>query len=189
MKIVETALLGVMRIEPQVFGDNRGMFFETWQAKRYQKADIPGPFVQANFSTSQQSVVRGLHYQLKYPQGKLVWVTKGEVFDVVVDIRLGSSTFGQWIGELLSDKNHWQLYIPPGFAHGYGVISKTADVQYFCTDFYAPDDEYGIQWDDETLNISWPISTPIVSEKDRAWPCLNAVSETNLPLFKNFSSL
>ena len=189
MKIVETALPGVVRIEPQVFGDSRGMFFETWQAQRYQKANISGPFVQANFATSQQSVVRGLHYQLKYPQGKLVWVTKGEVFDVGVDIRLGSSTFGQWIGELLSDNNHWQLYVPPGFAHGYGVISKTADVQYFCTDFYAPNDEYGIQWDDETLNISWPIATPIVSEKDQAWPCLNAVSETNLPLFKNFSSL
>ncbi len=184
MKIVDTALLGVMRIEPRVFGDARGMFVETWQANRYQKANIPGPFVQSNFAKSQQGVVRGLHYQLKHPQGKLIWVTRGEIFDVVVDVRVGSPTFGQWIGEVLSEANHWQLYIPPGFAHGYDVLSEIADVQYLCTDFYEPNDEYGIRWDDETFNIAWPISDPTVSEKDQALPRLSGVSKNNLPLFK-----
>ncbi|MDT7044071.1 dTDP-4-dehydrorhamnose 3,5-epimerase [Candidatus Nitronereus thalassa] len=183
MKIVETRLPGVLRIEPQVFGDSRGLFFETWQANRYQKADISGPFVQSNFAQSQRDVIRGLHYQLKHPQGKLVWVTRGEIFDVVVDIRVGSPTFGQWVGEELSDVNHVQLYIPPGFAHGYGVISEIADVQYLCTDFYEPNDEYGIRWDDEMLKITWPISAPTVSEKDRLLPNLKDVSKTTLPLF------
>lgn len=184
MKIVETALPGVLRIEPQVFGDNRGMFFETWQASRYQKADIPGPFVQSNFAQSERGVLRGLHYQLKHPQGKLIWVTQGEIFDVVVDIRVGSPTFGQWIGEVLSATNHWQLSIPPGFAHGYSVLSDMADVHYLCTDFYEPNDEYGIRWDDETLGIDWRISSPKVSEKDQALPHLGQVAKTNLPLFE-----
>ena len=182
MKISETALLGVLRVEPKVFDDARGMFVETWQANRYQKIDISGPFVQSNFARSQRGVVRGLHYQLKHPQGKLVWVTRGEIYDVVVDIRVGSPTFGKWVWEVLSDENHWQLYIPPGFAHGYGVISDIADVQYLCTDFYEPNDEYGIRWDDETLNITWPIATPTVSEKDRGLPRLGDISKTNLPL-------
>ena len=184
MKIIETRLPGVIRIEPQVFGDNRGMFLETWQANRYQKADVSGPFVQSNFVKSHRGVIRGLHYQLKYPQGKLVWVTRGEIFDVVVDIRVGSPTFGQWLGESLSDENHWQLYIPPGFAHGYGVLSEIADVQYLCTDFYAPNDEYGIRWDDETLKIDWPLTRPTVSEKDKALPSLSDLSKTSLPLFE-----
>jgi dTDP-4-dehydrorhamnose 3,5-epimerase len=183
MKIMGTALSGVLRIEPQVFGDSRGVFFETWQANRYQKADIPGLFVQSNFAKSQREVIRGLHYQLKHPQGKLVWVTRGEIFDVVVDIRVGSPTFGQWISEVLSEDNHVQLYIPPGFAHGYGVISEMADVQYLCTDFYEPNDEFGIRWDDETLKISWPISAPTVSKKDRALPSFKDVPKTTLPLF------
>ena len=184
MKIIETALPGVLRIEPRILVDSRGMFFETWQANRYQKAEIPGPFVQSNFAQSQEGVVRGLHYQLKHPQGKLVWATRGEIFDVVVDIRVGSPTFGQWIGENLSEENRWQLYIPPGFAHGYGVMSEMADVQYLCSDFYAPNDEYGIKWDDQTLKINWPISAPTVSEKDQALPTLQDVSKTNLPLFE-----
>lgn len=187
MKLVETALPGVLRIEPRVFRDNRGMFFEAWQANRYQKVNIPGHFVQSNFAKSQQGVIRGLHYQLKHPQGKLVWVTRGEIFDVVVDIRLGSPTFGQWIGEVLSEENHWQLYVPPGFAHGYGVRSETADVHYLCTDFYEPNDEYGIRWDDETLNIDWRITAPTVSEKDQALPALKDASKTNLPLLENCS--
>ena len=184
MNIVETALPGVLRIEPRVFGDNRGMFFETWQASRYQKADIPGPFVQSNFAKSQRNVVRGLHYQLKHPQGKLVWVTRGEIFDVVVDIRVGSPTFGQWIGEKLSEDNHCQLYVPPGFAHGYGVRSEIADVHYLCTDFYEPNDEYGVRWDDKALNIDWRIATPIVSDKDQALPHLQDICKPNLPLFE-----
>jgi len=184
MNIVETALPGVLRIEPRVFDDSRGMFFEAWQANRYQKSDIPGQFVQTNFAQSQRSVMRGLHYQLKHPQGKLIWVTRGEIFDVVVDIRVGSPNFGKWIGEVLSEGNHWQLYIPPGFAHGYGVISQIADVHYLCTDFYEPNDEYGIRWDDKTLNIAWPISNPTVSDKDQALRNLNDISKTNLPLFE-----
>ena len=183
MNIIETALAGVIRIEPKVFGDNRGMFLETWQANRYQKADIPGPFVQSNFAKSHRGVLRGLHYQLKHPQGKLVWVTRGEIFDVVVDVRVGSPTFGQWIGETLTEHNHWQLYVPPGFAHGYCVVSEIADVHYFCTDFYEPNDEYGVRWDDETLKISWPISPPTVSDKDQVLPFLKNISKTNLPLF------
>ena len=185
MKIVETKLPGVLRIEPRVFGDSRGLFFETWKANRYQKVDIPGPFVQSNFAQSHRNVIRGLHYQLKHPQGKLIWVTRGKVLDVVVDIRGGSPTFGQWIGEVLSDDNHVQLFIPPGFAHGYGVMSEIADVQYLCTDFYEPNDEYGIRWDDETLKIAWNISIPIVSEKDRSLPSLKDVSNTSLPLFEH----
>lgn len=184
MKIVETDLAGVVRIEPQVIGDTRGIFFETWQANRYQKSDIPGPFVQSNFAQSQRGVVRGIHYQLKCQQGKLIWVTRGEIFDVVLDIRVGSPTFGQWIGEVLSEKNHWQLYIPPGFAHGYGVVSEIADVNYLCTDFYTPNDEYGIRWDDKTLDIPWPVSIPTVSEKDQALPYFSEIPKTNLPLFE-----
>ncbi|MDA0739479.1 MAG: dTDP-4-dehydrorhamnose 3,5-epimerase [Nitrospirae bacterium] len=187
MKIVETALPGVLRIEPRVFGDSRGMFFETWQANRYQKADVPGPFVQSNFAQSQQGVVRGLHYQLKHPQGKLIWVSRGEIFDVVVDIRVGSPTFGQWVGEVLSEDNHWQLYVPPGFAHGYVVLSEIADVHYLCTDFYEPNDEYGIRWDDEALKIAWGMTAPTVSEKDQTLPRLQDVSKTNLPLLTTSS--
>jgi len=186
MKIIETALPGVLRIEPRIFHDQRGVFYETWQANRYQKSDIPGPFVQSNFARSQGGVVRGLHYQLKHPQGKLIWVTRGHIFDVVVDVRVGSLTFSQWIGEVLSDDNYVQLYIPPGFAHGYGVMSEVADVHYLCTDFYEPNDEYGIRWNDHTVNVDWPIASPTVSDKDKALPGLSDVAKTNLPLFEHF---
>jgi len=127
-------------------------------------------------------VLRGLHYQLKHPQGKLVWVISGEAFDVAVDIRVGSPTFGRWMGDILSGDNHHQLYIPPGFAHGYCVLSDTADFFYLCTGVYVPQDEYGVRWDDGVLKIDWPISMPVVPEKDRQYPALDSIPKEYLPL-------
>lgn len=164
-----------------MFADERGFFLEFWHAERYRNAKIQGPFVQANFTRSNKGVLRGLHYQLEQPQGKLVWVVSGEVFDVAVDIRVGSSTFGHWIGEILSGENQHQLYIPPGFAHGYCVLSDTADFLYLCTEVYAPKDEYGVRWDDGFLKIDWPISMPILSEKDRQYPTLESIPKEYLP--------
>ena len=184
MKINKTSLPEVFLIEPKVFHDERGFFLETWQADRYRQFNFPGPFVQANSAWSKHGVLRGLHYQLRCPQGKLVWVTYGEVFDVAADIRVGSPTFGQWIGEILSAENRRQLYIPPGFAHGYCVLSDSADFSYFCTDFYTPGDEYGVCWNDTMLKIAWPLTNPIVSEKDQKLHGVAEISETNLPLYQ-----
>ena len=183
MKVSETALPGVLIIEPEVFCDSRGYFFESWHAARYQAANIPDPFVQANVARSTREVLRGLHYQLTRPQGKLMWVTRGEVFDVAVDIRRESITFGKWVGALLSEDNHRQLYIPPGFAHGYCVLSDLSDLMYLCTDLYAPSDEFGIRWDDHALDIDWPISSPKVSDKDRIYPTLREIPQKNLPSY------
>jgi dTDP-4-dehydrorhamnose 3,5-epimerase len=157
---------------------------ETWQADRYQQAHIPGPFVQDNYSYSTRGVLRGLHYQLKHPQGKLVQIFQGEVFDVAVDIRHGSPTFGHWTGVVLSGNNHRQLYIPPGFAHGFCVLSETAHFLYKCTDFYTPGDEYGLRWDDPALDIEWPVTTPLLAEKDRHYPILSRVPREQLPVFE-----
>jgi dTDP-4-dehydrorhamnose 3,5-epimerase len=157
---------------------------ETWQLERYHKADMPGPFVQDNLSFSAQGVLRGLHYQLRHPQGKLVYVLFGAVFDVAVDIRKGSPTFGHWTGKILSADNHRQLYIPPGFAHGFCVLSETAQFAYKCTDFYSPGDEYGIRWDDPSIGIDWPVTAPLLSEKDHQYPVLNAVPRQHLPTFE-----
>jgi dTDP-4-dehydrorhamnose 3,5-epimerase len=157
---------------------------ETWQAERYRKADIPGPFVQDNYSYSSHGVLRGLHYQLQHPQGKLVYVFQGEVFDVAVDIRRGSPTFGRWVGEILSGDNHHQMYIPPGFAHGFCVLSETAHVLYKCTDVYTPGDEYGLRWDDPSLGIAWPVSHPVLSAKDGQYPTLHTVPRAHLPVFE-----
>ncbi len=183
MKVVETALPGVRLIEPRVFADTRGFFLETWHAERYEQERIPGSFVQENYSHSTRGVLRGLHYQLKHPQGKLVWMLQGEVFDVVVDIRLGSPTFGRLASEILSGTNHRQLYIPPGFAHGFCVLSESADFLYKCTDFYDPGDEYGLRWDDPQLGIDWPLDTPLLSEKDRHYPTLDTIPRDHLPIF------
>jgi dTDP-4-dehydrorhamnose 3,5-epimerase len=187
MKVYVTALQGVYLIEPRVFADPRGFFMETWHAKRYRQAGISGPFVQGNYSRSTRGVLRGLHYQLKRPQGKLVWVIQGEVFDVVVDIRLGSPTFGRWIGEILSGDNHRQLYIPAGFAHGFCVLSESADFLYNCTDFYAPQDEYGLRWDDPQVGIDWPVAAPLLSEKDRHYPTLDTIPREHLPVLRGQS--
>lgn len=179
MKVIETALPGVLIIEPQVFGDARGFFMETYHKDRYADMGIPDHFVQDNHSHSRRGVLRGLHYQLKCPQGKLVSVTRGEVFDVAVDVRRGSANFGNWVGCLLNDVDHRQLYIPPGFAHGFLVLSDVVDFVYKCTEFYDPSSEQGIAWNDPDIAISWPLErlvatgeTQICSAKDQANPRL-----------------
>ncbi len=184
MNVSPTQLPDVYLIEPRVFTDARGFFLETWQVNTYTQRQIPGPFVQDNFSTSHRGVLRGLHYQLKRPQGKLVSVFQGEVFDVAVDIRRDSPTFGRWVGERLSADNHRQLYIPPGFAHGFCVLSDTAGFFYKCTDFYDPGDEYGLRWDDPALGIAWPVSQPLLSAKDAIYPTLRTVAQDHLPLWE-----
>lgn len=178
MKVTETKLPGVLVIEPDVFGDSRGFFQETFNAKRYRdEAGIALDFVQDNRSRSARGVLRGLHFQIRNPQGKLVFVTAGSVFDVAVDVDPDSPTSGEWFGLELSGDNHRQLYVPPGYAHGFYVLSETADFQYKCTDFYDPSDEGGIRWDDPTIAIDWPLDgEPTVSDKDRNLPFLQTTS-------------
>lgn len=167
MKVIETKLKDCVIIKPNVFGDERGFFLETFQAERYSAlAGITLPFVQDNHSRSSKGVLRGLHFQKNKPQGKLVRVVKGKVYDVAVDIREGSTTFGQWEAVILSEENKLQLWVPPGFAHGFIVLSQTADFEYKCTDYYDPSDEGSILWNDPDLNISWPVDDPILSGKD-----------------------
>jgi len=166
MEVLKEPLPGLLIIKPNVYKDERGFFLETWQKERYKEIGIQEEFVQDNWSRSTKGVLRGLHFQNKYPQGKLVSVRRGEILDVAVDIRKDSKTFGQHYSEILSDENHLQMYVPPGFAHGFSVLSETTDFQYKCTDFYHPDDEFGINWSDETLNIDWKLDAPIVSERD-----------------------
>jgi dTDP-4-dehydrorhamnose 3,5-epimerase len=169
MNVVKTKLHDCVIIEPQVFGDERGFFLETFQAERYAVlAGITLPFVQDNHSRSSKAVLRGLHYQKTKPQGKLVRVVRGEVYDVAVDIRQGSPTFSQWQGVILSEQNKRQFWVPPGFAHGFLVLSDTADFEYKCTDYYDPDDEGSILWNDLDLNIPWQIANPILSTKDKS---------------------
>lgn len=182
MRFVETALKGVILIEPDVFRDARGLFLETYHARKYAEGGIPEPFVQDNYSLSVQGTLRGLHYQLHHAQGKLVAVVEGAVFDVAVDIRRGSPTFGQWVGVELSAENKRQLYVPPGFAHGFCVTSATAGVTYKVTDFYAPQDERGILWSDPAIGIRWPVARPLLSPKDQAYkPLAEMMGE--LPLY------
>ncbi len=175
MNVRATPLDGVLLIAPKVFGDARGFFLETFQARRYAEAGIPSPFVQDNHSRSARGVLRGLHYQIERPQGKLVMVTKGAVFDVVVDIRRNSPTFGQWLGAELNDDNHHQLYVPPGFAHGFRVLSEQADFLYKCTEYYAPELERSIIWNDPDIAISWPLEAPSLSARDAQAPRLKDV--------------
>ena len=179
-----TLLKEVLIIEPRVFTDNRGFFKETYHQKKYQEAGIHHTFVQDNQSHSMKGVLRGLHYQLKHPQAKLIHVLGGAIFDAVADIRQGSPTFGKSIGIHLSAQNHRQLYIPEGFAHGFCVLSEQADIEYKCSDFYFPDDEYGLRWDDPELNINWPLQNPLLSAKDAAYPFLSQQPKDNLPLFR-----
>ena len=167
MKVQKTNLDKCIVIEPEVFSDNRGFFLETYQHNRYRElAGINENFVQDNYSRSNKHVLRGLHFQIKKPQGKLVRVVKGEVYDVVVDIRPNSVTFGKWISIILSEKNKKQIWIPKGFAHGFLVLSDFADFEYKCTDYFDPFDEGRIVWNDQDLKISWPIKNPILSKKD-----------------------
>tara|TARA_B110000211_G_C13959322_1_gene499828 strand:- start:330 stop:866 length:537 start_codon:yes stop_codon:yes gene_type:complete len=167
MNVVKTKIHDCVIIEPKVFGDDRGFFLETFQAERYSElAGITLPFVQDNHSRSSKAVLRGLHYQKTKPQGKLVRVVRGEVYDVAVDIRQDSPTIGQWEGVILSEVNKRQFWVPPGFAHGFLVLSETADFEYKCTDYYDPSDEGSVLWNDPDLDIPWPIATPILSNKD-----------------------
>lgn len=181
VNVHRTSLEGVLLIEPNVFGDNRGFFMETYHRKRYEDAGIKHSFVQDNHSRSVRGTLRGLHYQLRHPQGKLVWVVCGTIFDVAVDIRRGSPSFGKWLGIHLCADDHRQIFIPEGFAHGFCVLSDQADVIYKCTDFYDPADEHGIRWDDPALAIHWPVQEPIVSPKDRAHTFLSQQREECLP--------
>jgi dTDP-4-dehydrorhamnose 3,5-epimerase len=172
LKVFPTALPGVLVLEPAVFGDERGFFLETWQAARYRAAGVPVDFVQANHARSRRGVLRGLHFQLGRPQAKLVFAVSGEIFDVAVDIRRGSETFGRWVGASLSGENHRQLFVPAGFAHGYCVVSENADVSYLCSDVYWPSGDRGVRWDDPAIGIAWPPGERLVSAKDRALPLL-----------------
>jgi len=175
MKFVETSLPGVIRIEPRIFSDERGFFMETWQAQRFRDAGIDVEFVQDNLSHSSKGTLRGLHYQIQQSQGKLVRVVSGEVFDVAVDLRKSSPNFGRWVGEILSAKDKHQLWVPPGFGHGFLVLSDTADFEYKCTDYYAPEFERAIRWDDPDIGIDWPLPSgrqPVLSAKDAAAPFL-----------------
>ena len=177
MNVIPTALPGVLIIEPQVFGDHRGFFKETFSAQRYQEqAGITLPFVQDNHSRSTKGVLRGLHFQKTRPQGKLVSVGTGVVFDVAVDINPQSATFGQYVGVELSDTNHRQLWIPPGYAHGFCVLSDTADFLYKCTDYYFAQDEGGLAWNCPEVDIAWPISQPQLSPKDQNYPQLSELA-------------
>ncbi|QDZ38654.1 dTDP-4-dehydrorhamnose 3,5-epimerase [Euhalothece natronophila Z-M001] len=167
MHVTPTAIPEILLIEPTVFGDERGFFMETWQRCKFAEAGIDYDFVQDNHSRSVYGTLRGLHYQICKPQGKLVRVTRGEVFDVAVDLRQHSPTFGQWVGEMLSSDNKRMLWVPPGFAHGFYVTSDTAEFQYKCTDYYSPECERSIHWNDPKIGIAWPIQgLPLVSEKD-----------------------
>ena len=172
MKVIETALAGVLIIEPKVFGDQRGFFLESFQTDRYREAGIELPFVQDNHSRSQRGVLRGLHFQRTRPQGKLVSVSRGSVYDVAVDINPDSPTCGQFVGVELNDENHRQIWVPPGYAHGFCVLSEVADFQYKCTDLYYPEDEGGLIWNDPEVNIPWPIESPKLSAKDQCNPTL-----------------
>lgn len=181
----KTSIPGVLLFTPKIFGDSRGFFLQTYQAAEYAAAGLDRTFVQDNLSRSCRDTVRGLHYQLRQPQGKLVGVLRGAVLDVAVDIRCGSPTFGRFVVAELSEENRRQLFVPEGFAHGFRVLSESADFYYKCTDLYAPGDEYGVRWNDPTLGIPWGDSTsPVVSPKDEKLPRLVEVPPEQLPEYK-----
>ncbi|MFM2606157.1 dTDP-4-dehydrorhamnose 3,5-epimerase [Vibrio chagasii] len=179
MKVIDTRIPDVKIIEPNVFGDERGFFMETWSQKQFEElvTGKPTPFVQDNHSKSKKGILRGLHYQTENTQGKLVRVVSGEVFDVAVDIRKGSPTFGQWVGEYLSAENKRQLWVPEGFAHGFYVTSEEAEFVYKCTDYYNPAAEETLMWDDETIDIKWPFQgVPLLSGKDQKGTLINKIN-------------
>ena len=183
MIIESTPLQGLLRIQPDVFGDSRGYFQETWNLRRYTEAGLDRHFVQDNLSYSRRGILRGLHFQNPGPQGKLVYVLQGEVFDVAVDVRADSPTFGQWYGELLSSENHVQLFVPEGFAHGFCVTSEHALFAYKCTSFYNPSAEHSILWNDPAIGISWPIDDPELSAKDRDGAPLSDFNRESLAIW------
>jgi dTDP-4-dehydrorhamnose 3,5-epimerase len=176
VRFVPTTLPGVIVIEPDVHRDQRGLFLETYHAAKYREGGIAGPFVQDNLTRSVRGALRGLHLQTRHPQGKLIRVTEGEIFDVAVDVRPASPAFGRWVGTYLSIGNFRQCYVPPGFAHGFCVVSEEAQVEYKCTDLYDPAGEIGIAWNDPALAIAWPVAEPLLSERDRNHPTLAEVA-------------
>ncbi len=185
MRVIATDLPDVLLVEPEVHGDARGFFMETWNLSRYRGRGIDARFAQSNVSRSSGGVLRGLHYQYPNPQGKLVFVLEGEVYDVAVDIRPGSPSFGRWTGHHLSADNHRQLYLPEGFAHGFLVTSKTALFCYFCTREYQPSGDAAIRWDDPAIGIEWPLADPSLSERDRQAPLLADVQPARLPRYED----
>jgi dTDP-4-dehydrorhamnose 3,5-epimerase len=185
MKVIRTEFKEVLILQPDSFSDNRGYFMETYHRERYEQLGIRTSFVQDNLSYSVKGTLRGLHYQYPHGQAKLVQAIRGEIFDVAVDIRLGSPSFGKWVSIVLSEENKRQLYVPAGFAHGFCVLSETALVHYKCSEFYAPECEGGILWCDASVGVNWPISTPLLSDKDRGYPCLNDIPKNRLPVYKS----
>jgi dTDP-4-dehydrorhamnose 3,5-epimerase len=187
MRRIETALPEICLIEPVVHGDHRGFFMESFHRDHFAELGIRSEFVQDNHSRSRKGVLRGLHYQLGRPQAKIVRVTRGRVFDVVVDLRRGSPTFGRWVGAELSEDNRLMLFSPIGFGHGFFVLSEFAEFQYKCSDFYVPDEERGIRWDDPTIGIEWPLTgiDPILSERDLDWPHLEDARDHDLPRYQS----
>ena len=177
MRVVPTAIPEVVILEPVVHTDGRGFFLETYHADRYRQHGIGGPFVQDNHSRSLAGTLRGLHLQLRRPQGKLIRVIEGEIFDVAVDVRRGSPTFGRWVGVSLTAENFKQVYVPPGFAHGFCVVSSIAQVEYKCTDLYDPESELGVAWNDPALGITWPVTQPLLSRRDAAHKTLAEVAD------------
>ena len=185
MKIIETTIRDVRVIEPQVVEDARGFFVETYQKARFRNAGIDADFVQDNLSSSRRNTIRGLHFQYPHGQAKLVQVLQGEVYDVAVDVRKGSPTFGEWTASRLSAENKHQMFIPAGFAHGFCVLSETALFHYKCSQYYVQASEHGIVWNDPELCIDWPVKDPILSPKDAAYPCLSGCDRNKLPFFKH----
>ena len=183
MNVVPTELAGVMIIEPRVFRDARGFVFESYHAARYAEAGIPTTFVQDNHSSSVKGTIRGLHYQLRHPQAKLLRVIRGAVLDVAVDIRRGSPTFGRWVGVELTADNKRQLYVPAGFGHGFCATSDVAEVEYKCSDVYVAEDQRGVLWNDPTIGITWPVREPILSDGDRAYRPLT-LDRDDLPAYR-----
>lgn len=184
MERIETAIPGVLLLQPKVFRDERGFFFESYHRERFASLGIHDIFGQDNHSRSQRGTVRGLHYQLQHAQAKLCRVVVGEVFDVAVDIRRGSPTFGKWVGAVLSAENQKQIYIPPGFAHGFAVLSDTAEFLYKCSDFYYPEDDFGVLWNDPHLKIDWRVKEPVLSEKDKKFLPLASIPAERLPRYR-----
>ncbi|RLA78078.1 MAG: dTDP-4-dehydrorhamnose 3,5-epimerase [Deltaproteobacteria bacterium] len=180
MRLTEAFPWGILVLEPEIHIDTRGYFFEFWKLRDYRSHGIYEDFVQENVSVSYKNVLRGMHYQLQHPQGKLVTVLYGKVFDVVIDLRLNSPSFKRWFGIVLSDENNLIMYVPPGFAHGFCVMSERAVFLYKCTSYYNPEDEYGVRWNDETIGIHWPIKEPILSVKDQHLPTLQEIPEEHL---------
>jgi dTDP-4-dehydrorhamnose 3,5-epimerase len=187
MKVINTELPGVVVIEPRVFRDSRGHFLEAWNQARYQQLGFPGGMVQDNLSWSRRGVLRGLHFQHPAGQGKLVYVLEGQIFDVAVDVRLGSPHFGRWVGFYLSQHNHRQIFIPEGFAHGFCVLSATALVAYKCSETYRPECEVGVLWNDPRISIDWPLLRPIMSPRDAALRRLDELPANCLPQYSDFA--